>query len=112
MTRGCKSSAVKKSTTSAKFGEIDSVRQLKLSNEQKKPLNIIQLHILLKYHQVNSTVNPVNKGHPRERQKKAFIDKWSLFGGYFALFYQRRFIEVWPIFTGWSLSEDCLNVQV
>ena len=27
------------------------------------------------------TVKPVNKGHPRERQKMVFIDMWSLFGG-------------------------------
>ena len=40
------------------------------------------------------TVKPVNKGHPRERQHMAFIDKWSLFGCYFVLFYQGRVIEV------------------
>ena len=34
------------------------------------------------------TVKPVNKGHQRERQDTVFIDKWSLFGGYFVLFYQ------------------------
>ena len=35
-----------------------------------------------------NTVKPVNKGHPRERQTMVFIDKWSLFGDYFVLFYQ------------------------
>ena len=33
-----------------------------------------------------------------------FIDKWSLFEGYFVLFYQGVVIEVWLAFTGWSLS--------
>ena len=32
-----------------------------------------------------------------------FIDKWSLFGGYFVLFYQGRIIEVWSLYTGWPL---------
>ena len=52
----------------------------------------------------------MNKGHPpRERQDTVFIDKRSLFRGYFVLFYQGRVIEVWPLFTGrfilwrWSL---------
>ena len=49
------------------------------------------------------TVKPVNKGHPRERQHMTFIDKWSFFGGYFVLFYQGKVIEVWTLFTGWSL---------
>ena len=40
----------------------------------------------------------MNKGHPRERQKMVFIDKWSLFGGYFVLFYQGRVIEVTVFF--------------
>ena len=35
-----------------------------------------------------NTVKPVNKGHPRERQDMVFIDKWSLIGCYFVLFYQ------------------------
>ena len=39
-------------------------------------------HILPENSHVN-TVKPVNKGHPRERQNKVFIDKWSLFGGNF-----------------------------
>ena len=42
------------------------------------------------------TVKPVNKGHQRNRQNMVFIDKWSLFGGYFVLFYQGMVIEVWP----------------
>ena len=49
------------------------------------------------------TVKPVNKGHPRETQNMAFIDRWSLFRGYIALFYQRGGTEVCPLFTGWSL---------
>ena len=49
------------------------------------------------------TVKPVNKGHSRERQNMVFIDKWSLFGGYNCLFYKRVVIDVWPLFTGWSL---------
>ena len=32
----------------------------------------------------------MNKGHPREKQNMVFIDKWSLFGGYFVLFYKRK----------------------
>ena len=36
------------------------------------------------------SVKPVNKGYPRERQIMAFIDKWSLFGGFFVLFNQQR----------------------
>ena len=34
-----------------------------------------------------------------------FIDKCSLFGGFFVLFYQRRVIEMWPLFTGWPLIQ-------
>ena len=34
-----------------------------------------------------NTVKPVDKGHPRERQQTVFIDKWSLFEGYFVLFF-------------------------
>ena len=53
--------------------------------------------------QAGNTVKPVNKGHPNERQNMVVIEKWSLFRGYFVLFYQGRVIEVWPLFTGWSL---------
>ena len=49
------------------------------------------------------TIKPVNKGHPRERQNMVLIDKWSLFAGYIVLLYKGRVIEVWPLFTGWSL---------
>ena len=45
----------------------------------------------------------MNKGQPRERQNMVFKDRWSLFGGYFVLFYQERVIEVWSLFAGWSL---------
>ena len=38
---------------------------------------------------------------PREKQNMVFIDKWSVFGGFFILFYQGRVVEVF--FTGWSL---------
>ena len=27
----------------------------------------------------------MNTGHPRKRQHMVFIDKWSLFGGYFSI---------------------------
>ena len=49
------------------------------------------------------TGKPVNKGHSIERHNLVFIGKWSLFGGYYGLFYQGMSIEVWPLFTGWSL---------
>ena len=55
------------------------------------------------------TVKPVNKGHQRERQHMVFIDKWSLFGGYFVLFYQGRVVAVWPLFTGGLYSEVAFN---
>ena len=45
------------------------------------------------------TVKPVDKGHPKEKQNMVFINKWSLFRGYFVVFYQVRVIEVWPLFT-------------
>ena len=48
------------------------------------------------------TVKPVNKGLTRERQYMVFIDKWSLFGGNF-YFIKGKVIEVWLLFTGWSL---------
>ena len=50
----------------------------------------------------------MDKGHPKERQNMVFIDKWSLFGGNFVLFYQQRVIEVWALFIGWSLFEGGL----
>ena len=50
-----------------------------------------------------STVKPVNKGHLRERQNMAFIDRWPLFGGNFVIFYQGKVIDMWPLFKGWSL---------
>ena len=44
----------------------------------------------------------MNKGHPRDRQKMFFfIDKWSLFGGNFVIFYQGRVIYKWALLTGW-----------
>ena len=52
---------------------------------------------------MQTTVKPVNKDHPKERKKMVYIDKWSLFGGYYVLFYQGRVIELWPLFTWWSL---------
>ena len=60
------------------------------------------------------TIKPVNKWHPNERQHiiMVFIDKWSLFGGYIVLFNQGRVIEVWPLFTGWSLLAGGLYSQV
>ena len=47
---------------------------------------------------IQNTVKPVNKGHPLERQDMVFIDKWSLLGDNLVLFYQERFIEVWPFY--------------
>ena len=40
------------------------------------------------------TVKSVNNGHQKERQHMVFIDKWSLFGGYFVLFNQGSVTEV------------------
>ena len=53
----------------------------------------------------------MNKGHQREKQNVVFIDKWSLFVGYFVLFYQIRIIEVWPLFTGWSFFGGGLSYR-
>ena len=55
------------------------------------------------------TVKPVNKGHPRERQPMVLIDNRSLFQGYIVLFYQGRVLEVWPLFTEWSLFRGGLE---
>ena len=52
------------------------------------------------------TVKPVDKGHPRERQNMVFIDKWSLFEGYFLLFYQVSVNKVWPLVTGSFFGGD------
>ena len=57
------------------------------------------------------TVKPVNKGQRRETQNIAFIDMWSLFGVYIALFFQRRGTDVWPLFTGWSLFRGGLSYR-
>ena len=38
-----------------------------------------------------------------------FVDKKSLFEGYFVLFYQGMVIEVWPLFTGGLYSEVAFN---
>ena len=35
-----------------------------------------------------NTVKLLSKGHPRERQTMAIIDRWSISGGFFVLFYQ------------------------
>ena len=40
------------------------------------------------------TVKPVHKGHPREIQNMVFIDKWSLFGGNYVLFYHGGVIDM------------------
>ena len=47
-------------------------------------------------------VEPVNKGHPREKQHMVFIDKWSLFEGFIELFNQERgyWITLWSLFGG------------
>ena len=60
---------------------------------------------------VLNTVKSVNKGQPRESQNMAFLDRWSLFGGYIALFFQGRGTDVWPLFTGWSLFGGGLSYR-
>ena len=55
------------------------------------------------------TVKPVNKCHSREREHVVFIDKWSLFGGYFVLSNQGRVNEVWPFLQGGLYWEVALN---
>ena len=45
-----------------------------------------------------NTIKPVDKGHPMERQRMVFIDKWSLFLGYIVLFNLSRLSELWPFF--------------
>ena len=38
-----------------------------------------------------------------------FLEKWTLFGGYFVLFYKGMVTEVWPLFTGGLYSEVTFN---
>ena len=63
----------------------------------------------------------MNKGHPRERQDMVFIDKWSLFGGYFVylikegllkcgLYIQGGLKSEVAFNTGWTVSVRCLLV--
>ena len=51
----------------------------------------------------------MNSDHPSEKQNMVFIDKWSLFGGHFVLFYQEWNIVVLPLFTGWPLFAGGLS---
>ena len=57
---------------------------------------------------LENTVKPVNKGHPRERSNLTFIDKWSVFWGYFVLLHQRKVIKSWVLFTTWPLIKGGL----
>ena len=61
-----------------------------------------------------STVKHVNKGHPLYGLNMVFIYKWSLFRGFFGLFYQGRVINVWPLCRGGLYLEvvcnTCLSV--
>ena len=61
---------------------------------------------------VRPFVKPMNKGHPRERQLVVFIDKWSLFGGYFVIFYQGVVNEVGPLLTGCVFIQRWPLIQV
>ena len=61
------------------------------------------------------TVKPVNKGHPRERQDMVFIDKWSLFGGFFVLFNEGcdHYLQdglFWEVLFNTGLTVHNLNV--
>ena len=57
----------------------------------------------ISYHIYIYTVKPLNLGHPCDRQILVFIDKWSLFWGFFVLFIQWNDNRVWPLPTGWSV---------
>ena len=54
----------------------------------------------------------MNKDHPRERQNMVSIDKWSLFGGYFVLFYQGWVSEVGLYLQSGLYSEVTFNTGV
>ena len=71
-------------------------------------VRIIPSHTREQEASINYKVRPVNKGQPRGKQNMVFTEKWSLFGGYFVILYQGRVIEVWPLFTVWSLFRDGL----
>ena len=51
----------------------------------------------------------MNKGHPRERQNMVFIDKWSLFGGYFFYFNKEGLLQCGLYLQGGLYSEVTLN---
>ena len=57
-----------------------------------------------------NTVKPANKGHPRERKIKVhgLYRQVVFIVDFFVLFYQGRLNEMWPFFTGWSLSTSGL----
>ena len=46
---------------------------------------------------------------PQERHNMTFIDKWSLFGGFFVFYNQQMIFEVWTLFTRWSLFRGGLS---
>ena len=52
-----------------------------------------------------NTVKPVNKYHPWERQHMVFIDKWSLFGGYFVYYFEEWLLK-WDLYLQGCLYSD------
>ena len=82
--------------------------------KKKSSINYLRIYIIIR----SGTGKPVNKGHPREIQILVFIDKQSLFGGFFVLFnqwwmgyesaafiYRMVFIGRWSLTQGWLYSE-------
>ena len=51
----------------------------------------------------------MNKGHPMDRQHTVVIDKWSLFEGYFVLFYQEGLLKCDLYLQGGLYSEVTFN---
>ena len=51
----------------------------------------------------------MNKGHPRERQIMVFLDKWSLFGGYFGLFIKEGTLKCGLYLQGGLYCEETFN---
>ena len=51
----------------------------------------------------------MNKGHPWERNDMVFIDKWSLFGGYFIYFIKEWILKCGLYLKGGRYSEMTFN---
>ena len=66
-----------------KIGDIPLKAIAKDVNSNNQDIVIRELIVKVSY-----TVKPVNKGHLREIKIMVFIDKWSLYGGFFILFNQ------------------------